>query len=85
MHTADLRHYEVESIHRVAVTTPVRTLIDLHHSESVPQHHLVEAVQQGIERGLIIQSDLKNSCWTREEQTVLQELAEQSKSYLAEA
>jgi len=85
LHKADLRHYEITRIGRVAVTTAVRTLLDLLHANSVQRHHLLEAMLDARKRGLITPSDLVNPCWTAEDRQLLQKLADQSLSYVTEA
>lgn len=85
LHTAELRHFEIKQIGRVAVTTVVRTLLDLLHAKSVPRHHLLEAMQDARKRGLIVPSDLVNPWWTADERELLKALADESCSYVTEA
>lgn len=85
LHKGDLRHYEITQIGHVAVTTVARTLLDLLHAKSVQRHHLVEAMQDARKRGLIVPSDLVNSCWTEGDRKLLKGLDEESRTYATEA
>lgn len=85
LHTAELRHFEITRVGQVAVTTVVRTFLDLLYANSVQRHHLLEAVQEARKRGLIVPSDLTNPCWTAEERELLKALEEESRSYVTEA
>jgi predicted transcriptional regulator of viral defense system len=85
LHRADLRHYEITRVGQIAVTTVVRTLLDLLHANLVQRHHLIEAMQDGRKRGLIVPSDLVNPCWTTEDRELLKALADESRSYVTEA
>lgn len=85
LHTAELRHFEITRVGKVPVTTVVRTFLDLLQANSVQRHHLLEAMQEARERGLIVPSDLTNPFWTAEERELLKALAEESRSYVTEA
>lgn len=85
LHTAELRHFEITRVGQVAVTTVVRTFLDLLYANSVQRHHLLEAMQEARKRGLIVPSDLTNPCWTAEERELLKALEEESRSYVTEA
>lgn len=85
LHQAELRHFEITQVGRVAVTTVVRTLLDLLHANSVQRHHLLEAMQDARKRGLIAPSDLVNPWWTAEDRELLKALADESRSYVTEA
>lgn len=85
LHQADLRHFEITQIDRVAVTTVARALLDLLQSKSVPRHHLLEAMQEATKRGLITQSDLVSSWLAADERQLLKQLAEESRTHVTEA
>jgi predicted transcriptional regulator of viral defense system len=84
LHRADLRHFEIAFVNSVAVTTVVRTFLDLLLVNSLQRHHLVEAMQDARKRGLIVPSDLLNPCWTTEERKLLTALVDESRSYTTE-
>lgn len=85
LHTGDLRHFEITRINHVPVTTATRTLLDLLQADSIPRHHLIEALQEARQRGLITQNDLTSPFWTSEERQLLRKLAKDALTYSAEA
>ena len=85
LHTGELRHFEITCTRQVAVTTPVRTILDLLLADNIQRHHLLEAMQDARKRGLIVPSDITNICWTDKERNLLQKLANESCVYLTEA
>lgn len=84
LHKAELRHFEVTQIEKVAVTTVVRTFLDLLHGKSTQRHHLLEAMQEARKRGLVVPSDFVNPCWSSEDRKLLKTLADESLSYTTE-
>lgn len=58
LHYADLSPEFITVIKRVPVTTPLKTLLDLLISGYVPRHHLLEAMQQCTQQGLIHRNDI---------------------------
>jgi predicted transcriptional regulator of viral defense system len=85
LHQADLRHFEITQIDKVAVTTAVKTILDLAYSAAVPHHHLVEAMQEATTRGLLTQSDLVSPWLTEKDKQVLMQLAVESRTHVTEA
>jgi len=85
LHPSELRHFEITHAGQVAVTTVVRTFLDLLHGKSLQRHHLLEAMQDARKRGLIVPSDFVNPCWTPEDRTLLKALSDESRSYATEA
>lgn len=85
LHPGELRHFEITSINHVPVTTVTRTILDLLQANSVPRHHLIEALQDARKRGLITKSDLTSPSWTADEHTLLKTLADEALTYTTEA
>jgi predicted transcriptional regulator of viral defense system len=85
LHTGELRHFEITRASRVPVTTPTRTILDLMQANSIPRHHLIEALQDGRKRGLITQSDIMSPFWTDDERRLLKTLADEALTYVTEA
>jgi len=85
LHKSDLRHFEIVTIERVAVTTIVRTFLDLLHDQSIQRHHLLEAMQEARKNGLILQSDMASAYLTDSDRMLLQSLADDSRTYQTEA
>ncbi len=69
LHYGDLRHDEIENIHGVPVTSPLRAILDLWQSEEVPREVLRESLKEAIRLGKItrkqIQAATKNPHWQR--------------------
>jgi hypothetical protein len=69
IHHADLRPDEIEDIHGVPVTTPLRAILDLWQSEEVPRDILRNALKDATQLGKItrrqIQAASKNPHWQR--------------------
>ena len=69
LHRADLRRDEIEQVHGVPVTTPLRAILDLWQSEEVPQDVLRDALKEATRLGKItrkqIQAASKNPHWQR--------------------
>jgi predicted transcriptional regulator of viral defense system len=85
LHYTDLRHFEITKVKQVAVTTVVRTFLDLLHEEVLQRHHLLEAMQDARKRGLIAPSDLESPWLTKHDRHLLQRLNSESCSYSTEA
>ena len=82
LHYADLKPHEIMMLNRVSVTTPLKTLTDLVMAQTVQRHHLQEAMQQCLERGLIRRSEIKdNSLLSKQERDLLIELLEEAHLY----
>ena len=69
LHRDDLGRDEIEKIHGVPVTTPLRSILDLWQSEQVPRDVLRNALKEAIRLGKItrkqIRSASKNPRWQR--------------------
>ena len=67
LHHADLRRDEIEKVHVVPVTTPLRAILDLWHSEEVPRDVLQDALKEATRLGKVtrkqIQAASKNPHW----------------------
>lgn len=85
LHMTELRHFEITQVGKVAVTTVIRTFLDLLHAGSLQRHHLVEAMQDARKRGLVVPSDLESLFWSAEERELLKTLADESRTYVTEA
>jgi hypothetical protein len=85
LHYADLRPFETTTIRQVAVTKPVRTILDLASERKIQRHHLIEAMQDAQKRGLIIPSELKGEWLLQEEKHTLKVLESKSAEYVPEA
>lgn len=84
LHMAELRHFEITQVGKIAVTTVVRTFLDLLHAGSLQRHHLLEAMQDARKRGLIVPSDFENHWWSADDRDLLKGLADESRSYMPE-
>jgi predicted transcriptional regulator of viral defense system len=71
LHYAELSPEFVTFKKRVAVTTPLKTILDLLICEHVPRHHLLEAMQQCIHDGLIHSSNILEADLTKPERQLL--------------
>jgi predicted transcriptional regulator of viral defense system len=71
LHYGDLSQEFVSIKNRVPVTTPLKTLLDLLASEVVPRHHLLEAMQQCVQAGLIHRNDILDADLTKTERQLL--------------
>jgi hypothetical protein len=60
LHFATLAEEETESRPGYSVTTPLRTLIDVA-SSALSQEHLNDAVEEALERGLVLRSVLRSA------------------------
>jgi predicted transcriptional regulator of viral defense system len=67
LHYVDLRRNEIENIHGVPVTSPLRAILDIWQSEEVPREVLRDALKDATRRGKItrkqIQAASKNPHW----------------------
>lgn len=59
LHRGNLIHSDVEERQGYRVTTPLRTIIDCIAEGSVADNFLAQAIHQGLDRGLILKSELK--------------------------
>ena len=71
LHYAGLSAEFVTIKNRVPVTTPLKTLLDLLSSELVPRHHLLEAMQQCDQSGLIHRNDILEADLTKSERQLV--------------
>jgi predicted transcriptional regulator of viral defense system len=58
LHFEDLFKEDVEIRQGYRVTTPLRTLLDIIKAESVSQDHIIQAIKEGIQRGILILQDM---------------------------
>ncbi len=69
LHRDDLGRDEIEKIHGVPVTTPLRSILDLWQSEQVPRDVLRNALKEAIRLGKITRNQIraasKNPRWQR--------------------
>jgi predicted transcriptional regulator of viral defense system len=67
LHYADLKRDEIENIHGIPVTTPLRSILDLWQSEEAPRDVLRDALKEATRLGKItrrqIQAASKNPHW----------------------
>jgi hypothetical protein len=75
LHCAALPQSDVETRHGYRVTRPLRAITDLLRDGTESRDHLREALQQGLERGLITQTELRK----HQERGALQELLGRSR------
>lgn len=61
LHYADVPEKDTEMLHGVRVTRPLRTIVDVLHQGSVPTPTLRNALRDGLERGLIRQSEISGA------------------------
>lgn len=85
LHPAQLKDFEVTMVGQVAVTTVIKTFLDLLHARATQRHHLLEAMQEARKRGLIVASDLSKPCWTADDHKLLKALFDASRTYVTEA
>ncbi len=83
LHKGELKQSAITKVGHVAVTSPVRTLLDLLETNTVQRHHLVEAMQQALDRGLITTADLSAGL-TQVQKSLLAELVSESHTYMPE-
>lgn len=69
LHRDDLRRDEIEQLHGVPVTTPLRSILDLWQSEQVPRDILRNALNEAIRLGKITRKQIRaaseNPRWQR--------------------
>ena len=85
LHKGDLRPFETTYVRHVAVTTPVKTILDLAREDYLQRHYLIEAMQTARKRGLIVTSDLTKPWLSSTEKKLLQDLESESFHYSPEA
>ena len=61
LHKADLEQEEVEARHGFAVTTPIRTLLDVGADVTMPDDLVEAMVRDALRTGLVSQAQLKNN------------------------
>lgn len=61
LHVADLSPSDVRQIHGVAVTRPMRTIMDAARDETFPRDLLKQAVSEALKRGLITRRQIRES------------------------
>lgn len=61
LHFADLPENDVDDVHGVRVTKPMRTILDLLEEQEVPPDILREALQEGLRRGIIRRSEISKA------------------------
>ena len=61
LHKADLEQEEVEARHGYAVTTPIRTLLDVAADVTMPDDLVEAMVRDALRTGLVSQAQLKNN------------------------
>lgn len=71
LYYAELSKEFVVNKQHVAVTTPLKTILDLIISEHVPRHHLLEAMQQCIHDAIIHRNDIMEAGLTKHEREML--------------
>lgn len=60
LHYANLEQFEIEARQGYRVTTPLRTLRDVFEAETVADNFLVQAANQALERGLVLEEELQS-------------------------
>ena len=58
LHFAELTESNIETRQGFKVTTPLQTLIDVIDEETVPQEHVIQAIREALQRGLISRQNL---------------------------
>ena len=84
-HHADLASKDIAWVRQVPVTTPIRTILDVVHADRLQRHHIIEAMQDGRRRGLILPSDLTDKTLSKGDREILLDLDAESKNYSPEA
>jgi predicted transcriptional regulator of viral defense system len=76
LHHADLLKNEIEHIHGVPATTPLRAILDLWQSEEVPRNVLQDALKEATRQGKItrkqIRAAAKNPHWLQAIEQILE-------------
>jgi hypothetical protein len=85
LHQGELRHFEITHVMQIPVTTPIRTIIDLLQANAIPRHHLIEALQEARQRGLITKEEMNSKFWSKDERKLLQSLENEALTYKPEA
>ena len=57
----DLSKKDIKQLKGLPVTAPMRTLLDIHEEESLPENLIEQAVKEALEKGFIRKSDLKKN------------------------
>jgi predicted transcriptional regulator of viral defense system len=58
LHFANIPQSDIGTAHGVPVTNPMRTILDLLHGGDVPPANLLQALREGLRRGLIRRSEI---------------------------
>ncbi|HVS90000.1 MAG TPA: type IV toxin-antitoxin system AbiEi family antitoxin domain-containing protein [Candidatus Acidoferrum sp.] len=61
LHCGDLRQHDIETVHGVRVTKPLRAILDLLAQGEVPLSTLRQALREGLRRGLIRRSEVSEA------------------------
>ena len=61
LHRGEVSQADMEQVHRVPVTAPLRTIIDLLREDRVPQDVLAQALREGLRRGTITQKAIRQT------------------------
>lgn len=85
IHFGDVRQFEITTIRHVPVTKPIRTILDLASERNLQRHHLVEAMQDARNHGLIILNDLDAGWLSEDEKRTLREIEFESTSFRAQS
>ena len=57
----DLSKKDIKPLKGLPVTTPLKTLLDIHKAKSLSEQLMEQAVQEALQKGYIIKSDLKKN------------------------
>jgi hypothetical protein len=63
LHYADIPESDIEMVHGVRVTKPMRTILDLLEQEEMPIALLRQALQEGLRRGIIRRGEIAEATW----------------------
>ena len=65
LHRADLVPTDIETIHGVHVTSPLRTISDLLVEGRVSKDLILQALREGLRRGLITRGAIRQTRWPK--------------------
>lgn len=60
LHVADLSRSDAQEMHGVAITKPIRTILDVAKDETIPREFLEQALSQARTRGLITGREIRD-------------------------
>ena len=79
LYYAKLHKSDIKIMHHVPFTTPLKTIVDLLIAGHVPRHHLVSAIEDALNQGLITNRQLLQAQLSAQERQLLVKLLKEIK------